>query len=90
MDYRRNQQIQNFNNIMKVGKRVGLTILCTIPIAIIFGYLTRKVITQNWLQILCFMLIFSLAVLIVELVARKQEKRKQAKEILETKKDVFK
>lgn len=90
MDYRKNVQNDTYNKIMKVGKRIALTIVCTIPFVIVFGFLTRKVITSNFVQILCFMLIFGVAVLIVELVARRREKIKEAKVIVEGKKDVFK
>lgn len=85
--------IQNnevMQNAMKVAKRITITILVCIPFIIVFAYLTRNVITANWLQILCFTLIFGVAVLIEEVVVRKREARKQAKEMLEGKKDVFK
>ena len=90
MNNRRPQQTDTYNRIMKVGKRIAFTIICTIPFVLAFGYLTRNVIKKNWLQILCFMAIFGLAVLIVEIITRKTEKQKQQKEIVEGKKDVFK
>ena len=88
----RRNQVQNeiMQKAMKVAKRVAITILCCIPVMIIFGYLTRNIITSEVLQCLCFILIMGVAVLIVEIVARKKEARKQAKAMLETKKDVFK
>lgn len=84
--------IQNdiMKNTMKVAKRITITILICLPFLVVFAYLTRKVITQNWLQILCFVIIMGVTVLIEEIVARKREARKQAKEMLEGKKDVFK
>ena len=84
--------IQNdiMKNTMKVAKRITITILICIPFLILFAYLTRNVITQNWLQILCFVIIMGVTVLIEEIVARKREARKQAKEMLEGKKDVYK
>lgn len=88
----RRNQVQNeiMQKAMKVAKRIAITILCCIPVMIIFGYLTRNIITSEVLQCLCFILIMGVAVLIVEIVARKKEARKQAKAMLETKKDVFK
>lgn len=83
-----NNRDNSFNNIMKVGKRIGLTVLCCVPVMIIFGYLTRNIITSNWLQIVCFMLIMGVAVLIEELIVRAKEKAKS--EEVETKRDVFK
>jgi F0F1-type ATP synthase assembly protein I len=82
-----NDRNEALNNAMKVAKRIAITILCCIPVVIIFGYLTRNVITANWLQILCFMLIMGIAVAIVEVIARAKEK--QQKEEVETKRDVF-
>ena len=88
----RRNQVQNeiMQKAMKVAKRIAITILCCIPVMIIFGYLTRNIITSEVLQCLCFILIMGVAVLIVEIVTRKKEARKQAKAMLETKKDVFK
>ena len=83
-----NNRDEIYRNIMKVGKRVALTILCCVPIMIVFGYLTRNIITSNALQIVCFMLIMGIAVAIVEVVARAKEKAKA--EEVETKRDVFK
>lgn len=86
---RKNQQ-EITQNIMKVGKRIAITILCCVPFLIAIGYLLRNVITSNAVQILLFMLIMGIAVLIEELIARKSERRKQAKIELEGDKDVFK
>ncbi len=88
----RRNQVQNeiMQKAMKVAKRIAITILCCIPVMIVFAYLTRNIITSEVLQCLCFILIMGVAVLIVEIVARKKEARKQAKAMLETKKDVFK
>ena len=85
---RNNDRNEIYRNIMKVGKRIALTILCCVPIMIVFGYLTRNIITSNALQIVCFMLIMGVAVAIVEVVARAKEKKQ--KEEIETKRDVFK
>ncbi len=86
---RKNQQ-EITQNIMKVGKRIAITILCCVPFLIAIGYLLRNVITSNAVQILLFMLIMGIAVLIEELIARKRERRRQAKIELEGDKDVFK
>ncbi|MBE5740914.1 MAG: hypothetical protein E7351_00040 [Clostridiales bacterium] len=79
----RNEITQGF---MKVAKRIAITILCCIPVLIIFGYLTRNIITQDWVQIICFIIIMGVAVLIEELIVRNREKNKNDVE----KKDVFK
>lgn len=83
----RDNRIVEFNNLVKVVKRIAKTMLVCVPICIIFGYFTQNVITSNALQVLCFMAIMGLGVLIVEVVARKREK--QQKDGIETKKDVF-
>ena len=83
-----NSRDEAYKNIMKVAKRIAITILCCVPVMIIFGYLTRKVITSNALQIACFMLIMGIAVAVVEVIARAKEKKQ--KEVIETKRDVFK
>lgn len=74
---------------MKVAKRIAITILCCLPILILFSYFTRDFLTSRVVRVLCFIVIMGVAVLIEELVARKTEKNKAEKEIFETKKDVF-
>ena len=83
-----NSSTDAYKNMMKVAKRIAITILCCIPFLIVFAYLTRKVITSNVVQIICFMAIMALAVACVEVVARAKE-TKQKQEV-ETKRDVFK
>ena len=83
-----NSRDEGYTHAIKVAKRIGITILCCVPIMIIFGYLTRKVITSDVAQVLCFMLIMGIAVAVVEVIARAKEKKQ--KEELETKRDVFK
>ena len=83
-----NNRNEAVNNMMKVAKRIAITILCCVPVMIIFGYLTRNVIKSNALQIVCFMLIMGVAVAVVEVIARAKEKAKS--EEIETKRDVFK
>ena len=83
-----NNRNEAVNNIMKVAKRIAITVLCCVPVLIIFGYLTRNVIKSNALQIVCFMLVMGIAVAVEEIVARAKEKKQ--KEEIETKRDVFK
>ena len=78
----------SFKNAMKVAKRITLTILCCVPVLVLFGYFTRKVITSDALQIVCFMVIMAVAVVAEEIIARAKEAKK--KEEVETKRDVFK
>ena len=85
-----NGRDEAYKGIMKVAKRIGLTILCCIPVLILFGYFTRNVIKSDVLQIVCFMLIMGIAVAVVEVIARAKEKQKAEQEIVEPKKDVFK
>ena len=86
----RDNRIEKFENLKKVVKRIAITMLVCIPICILFGYFTQNLIKSDALQIVCFMAIMGLGVLIVEIIARKREKKKQEQSILETKKDVFK
>ena len=85
-----NQQDEMFKNAKKVAKRIAITMLCCLPVLFLFSYFTRNIITQDWLEILCFMLIMGVAVAVEEVIVRKRERRKAELEILETKKDVFK
>ena len=86
---RRVNNIDNkYQGVFKVAKRIAITILCCIPVMILFGYFTRNIIKTNGLQIVCFMVIMGIAVAVVEVIARAKEKAK--KEEIETKKDVFK
>ena len=82
-----NGRDEAYKNIMKVAKRIAITILCCIPVIIIFGYLTRNVITSDALQIVCFTLIMGIAVTVEEIIVRAKEKAKA--EEIETKRDVF-
>ena len=79
-----------FKGTIKVAKRIAITILCCVPVMIIFGYLTRKVITSDVAQIICFVLIMAVAVTVVEIIARAKEKAKKEQDMVEPKKDVFK
>ena len=83
-----NNRDEAFKNVIKVAKRIAITILCCIPVCGVFSYFTRNVIKADALQILCFVAIMGIAVAIVEVVARAKEKAKL--EEIETKKDVFK
>lgn len=79
-----------YKNAMKVAKRIAITILCCIPVIVIFSYYTRNVIKSSVLQILCYMLIMGFAVLIEEIVVRNKEKQKKENAMFNDKKDVFK
>ena len=73
--------------IMKVGKRIAITIVVCVPFLIVFAYLTRNLIKSSAIQIVCFMLIMGIVVLIEELISRKREKIKKETQI--ERKDVF-
>lgn len=83
-----NNRNDAYKRMFKVAKRIAITILCCVPVMIIFGYLTRNLIKSDALQIVCFMLIMGIAVAIVEVIARAKEKEKEQE--IETKRDVFK
>ena len=85
-----NQQNEVYKRAMKVAKRIAITMLCCIPALILFGYFTRKIITSDFIQILCFVFIMGISVLVVEVVARRRERQKAEEAQFETKKDVFK
>lgn len=77
-----------YQNLLKRTKRIALTIVCCIPVLIIFAYLTRYYITSRALKIICFMIIMAVAVAIVEVISSKRQKKQEAKKLFE--KDVFK
>ena len=79
-----------YKNAIKVAKRIAITILCCIPVIVIFSYYTRNIIKSSVLQILCYMLIMGFAVLIEEIVVRNKEKQKKEESMFNDKKDVFK
>ena len=78
-----------YKKILKVGKRVAITILCCLPFIILFAYLMRDKLTSNFWQIFIFVCFMAIVVFVEEIIARAREKKKQA-EVLDTKKDVFK
>ena len=86
----RDNRNETYKNMMKTAKRIALEILISLPICIIFAYLTRNVITSDVLQVICFMVIMAVAVLIGELVYKRKQQKRQAQEILNPKKVVFK
>ena len=85
-----NQQNETMKKAMKVAKRIAITMLCCLPVLLLFGYFTRNIITSDALQITCFVIIMGIAVAIVEVVARAREQKKAEQAQFETKKDVFK
>ncbi len=85
-----NQRNETYNKAMKVAKRIAITLLCCVPVLIVFAYLTRNIITSNFWQIFIFIVFMGLVVLVEELIARARIKRKQAQIDLGLKKDIFK
>ena len=81
-----NYQNEEVKKVMKVAKRIAITILCCLPFLGVFGYLTRNIITSDFLQILCFMIIMGGTVAIEEIIVRNKEKRDEE----DDSKDVFK
>ena len=86
----RDNRNESYQKMMKTAKRIAIEILISLPVCIVFAYLTRNVITSDALQIVCFMVIMGVAVLIGELAYKRKQQKKQAQEILKPKKDVFK
>ena len=83
-----NNNQETYNAIMKVAKRIAITILICVPFLIVFAYFTRNIITSNVAQVLIFILVMGVAVLLEEVIVRKREKQKKETEI--EKRDVFK
>lgn len=86
----RKDQNQMYNSIMKVAKRIAITIVCCVPFMVLFGYYTSNIITASWAQVLIFTTFLLVVVLIEELISRKREQKKQARELSEKTTDVFK
>ena len=83
-----NNRDEAYKNAIKVAKRIAITVLWCIPVLILFGYLTRNIITHRALTILCYIIIMGVAVAVVEVIARAKEKQKEQES--DTKRDVFK
>lgn len=87
----RREQNDLYSRAVKIAKRIGITILCCIPVLIIFAYLTRGIITNDAVQIICFMIIMVVAVVIEELVTKRLNQKREAKKLLrKDNRDVFK
>lgn len=86
----RDNRNETYQKMMKTAKRIAIEILISLPVCVIFAYLTRNVITSDFLQIVCFIVIMGVAVLIGELAYKHKQQKKEAQEILNPKKDVFK
>ena len=86
----RDNRNESYQKMMKTAKRIAFEILISLPVCIIFAYLTRNLITSDALQIVCFIVIMGVAVLIGELAYKRKQQKKLAQEILNPKKDVFK
>ena len=84
-----NTRNEMYKKILKVGKRVAITILCCLPFIILFAYLMRDKLKSDFWQIFIFVCFMAIVVFVEEIIARAREKKKQA-EVLDTKKDVFK
>ena len=85
-----NQPNETYKKAMKVAKRIAITMLCCFPVLLVFGYLTRNIITSDFWQIFCFVIIMAVAVAIEEVIVREKEKKKAEQDKFETKRDVFK
>lgn len=77
-------------NTIKKAKRIALTMIFCVPLVVVFGYLTRNVITNNVVTIICFMAIFGVVVLIEELLYNRHQKKIEEKRKTNKSKDVFK
>lgn len=86
----RNNKSEAYKQAIKIAKRMTITMLCCIPVLIVFAYLMRNIIKSDVVQIICFMVILALAIGIEELIYNQRQKKKQAKQLLEKNKDVFK
>ncbi len=86
----RDNRNESYQKMMKTAKRIAIEILISLPVCIIFAYLTRNLITSDALQIVCFMVIMGVAVLIGELAYKRKQQKKEAQELIKPKKDVFK
>jgi len=75
-----------YQRIMKRAKRIVITVLCCLPILILFGYFTRNIITSQVAQIAIYVVIMLVAVIIEELVTKRKEQNKTEVEDV----DVFK
>ena len=81
-----NNRDESVKNVMKVAKRIAITILCCLPFLGVFGYLTRNIITSDFWQVVCFMVIMGATVAIEEVIVRNKEKHDED----DNSKDVFK
>lgn len=81
-----NNQNQDIKRVMKVAKRIAITMLCCLPFLGVFGYLTRDIITSDFWQVVCFMAIMGATVAVEEVIVRNKEKRDEE----DDSKDVFK
>ena len=69
-------------------KRLGVTILCCLPVLVLIGYFLQSV--NDVLLIFIFVAVMLLAVCIVEYVHRKREQKKEVLKKLHKNEDVFK
>lgn len=81
---------ETFNRMLKTAKRIAIEILISLPVCVEFGYLTKDVITKDFLQILCYIGFMLVAVVVGELIYRYKQKKKLAQQIENPKRDVYK
>lgn len=79
---------QAYRDAMKTAKRIVITVLCCLPVIIVFAYLTRNIIKSDALLIFIFVAFMAVVVLIEEIIYRKNKKKKE--QIEKDTKDVFK
>ena len=72
----RNNVNPAYQGMMKRAKRIVSTVLCCLPVLILFGYFTRNVITSQVAQIVIYVAVMLVAVVIVEIVAKRREQNK--------------
>ncbi len=81
-------RIDNSYLLKSAFKRVGITILCCIPILILLGYFLQSV--NDAVVIFVFVAVMLLAICIVEYFHRKRKQRKDVLKSLHKDEDVFK
>ena len=81
-------RIDNSYILKGAFKRVGITILCCIPILILLGYFLQFL--NDAVLIFIFVAVMLIAICIVEYFHRKRQQRKEVLKTLHKNEDVFK
>ena len=81
-------RIDNSYLLKSAVKRVGITVLCCIPIMIILGYFLQFL--SDAVLIFIFVAVMILAICVVEYFHRKRQQRKEVLKTLHKNEDVFK